>query len=54
MEDAVVPFLRGPVGIYGDWAMWDIGMLAIGVAFFTIAILYVKGCALLVKKEPSK
>jgi hypothetical protein len=38
--------------------MWDIGMLAIGVAFFVIAILYVKGCELLVKdpakKEPVK
>jgi len=34
--------------------MRDIGMLAIGVAFFAIAILYVKGCAFLVKKEPAK
>jgi hypothetical protein len=37
--------------------MWDIGMLAIGVAFFAIAIAYVKGCELLVKdltKEPVK
>ena len=34
--------------------MWDIGMLAIGVAFFVIAIAYVKGCNLLVKKEASK
>ena len=38
--------------------MWDIGMLAIGVTFFAIAIAYVKGCELLVKgparKEPSK
>lgn len=31
--------------------MWDIGMLAIGVAFFAIAIAYVKGCESLVKKE---
>jgi hypothetical protein len=46
--------MRGPGSISGDWAMWDIGMLAIGVAFFTIAILYVKGCELLVKKEPAK
>ncbi len=34
--------------------MWDIGMFAIGVAFFAVAILYVKGCELLVKKEPAK
>jgi hypothetical protein len=34
--------------------MWDFGMLAIGVAFFAIAISYVKGCELLVKKEPAK
>lgn len=39
--------------------MWDIGMLAIGVAFFAIAIAYVKGCNLLVKHpegrtEPTK
>jgi len=34
--------------------MWDIGVLGIGVAFFAVAILYVKGCGLLVKKEPAK
>jgi hypothetical protein len=34
--------------------MWDIGMLAISVTFFAIAVLYVKGCQLLVKKEPAK
>lgn len=34
--------------------MWDFGMLAMGVAFFAIAIFYVKGCALLAKKEPVK
>lgn len=34
--------------------MWDLGMLAIGVAFFGIAIAYVKGCELLAKKEPVK
>jgi hypothetical protein len=27
--------------------MWDAGMIAIGVAFFAIAIAYVKGCDLL-------
>jgi hypothetical protein len=37
-----------------ELAMWDFGMLAIGVAFFAIAISYVKGCELLVKKEPVK
>jgi hypothetical protein len=34
--------------------MWDIGMIVMGVAFFVIAVLYVKGCELLVKKEPGK
>jgi len=34
--------------------MWDFGMVAMGVAFFAIAILYVRGCELLVKKEPAK
>ena len=34
--------------------MWDLGMSAIGVAFFAIAIFYVKGCNLLAKKEPTK
>ena len=34
--------------------MWDLGMSAIGVAFFAIAVLYVKGCNLLAKKEPAK
>ena len=37
--------------------MWDVGVLAIGVGFFVIAIAYVKGCELLVKnstKEPAK
>ncbi len=34
--------------------MWDLGMLAIGVAFFAIAIFYVTGCELLIKKEPVK
>jgi len=34
--------------------MWDFGMLAIGVVFFAIAIYYVKGCELLLKKEPVK
>lgn len=34
--------------------MWDIGMLAIGVAFFAIAIAYVRGCDLLGRKEPAK
>jgi hypothetical protein len=24
--------------------MWDLGMLAIGVFFFVVAIAYVKGC----------
>lgn len=34
--------------------MWDFGMLAIGVAFFAIAIAYVNGCELLVKKESAR
>jgi hypothetical protein len=34
--------------------MWDFGMVAMGVAFFATAILYVRGCELLVKKEPAK
>ncbi len=34
--------------------MWDLGMSAIGIAFFAIAILYVKGCNLLTKKEAGK
>lgn len=38
--------------------MWDIGMVAMGAAFFVIAVGYVKGCELLVKdpakKEPVK
>jgi hypothetical protein len=38
----------------GEYIMWDIGMAAVGVAFFAIAILYVKGCNLLAKKEPVK
>ncbi len=34
--------------------MWDLGMLAMGVAFFAIAIGYVKGCELLSIKESAK
>ena len=34
--------------------MWDFAMIAIGVGFFAIAITYVKGCELLVKKERAK
>ena len=34
--------------------MWDFAMILIGVAFFAIAIAYVKGCELLVKKEAAK
>lgn len=34
--------------------MWDIEMIAIGVAFFATAIAYVKGCELLSIKEPTK
>ena len=34
--------------------MWDLGMSAIGVAFFAIAVLYVRGCSLLSKKGPAK
>lgn len=34
--------------------MWDVGMLAIGVVFFAIAILYVKGCELLGNKGAAK
>ena len=34
--------------------MWDLGMTAFGVAFFVIAVLYVKGCNQLAKKEPVK
>jgi hypothetical protein len=31
--------------------MWDISMIAIGIAFFTIAIAYVKGCDQLSPKK---
>ena len=31
--------------------MWDISMIAIGLAFFAIAIAYVKGCDLLSRKN---
>jgi len=34
--------------------MWDLGMSAMGVAFFTVAVLYVRGCSLLSKKGPAK
>lgn len=34
--------------------MWDFAMLVIGMSFFAIAIIYVKGCELLGKKEPVK
>jgi hypothetical protein len=32
--------------------MWDISMIAIGIAFFIIAIAYVKGCDRLSPKNP--
>lgn len=38
----------------GNQVMWDLGMSALGVAFFAIAIFYVKGCNLLAKKEAAK
>jgi hypothetical protein len=31
--------------------MWDISMIAIGIAFFAIAIAYVRGCDLLSHKN---
>ncbi len=31
--------------------MWDISMIAIGIAFFAIAIAYVRGCDLLSPKN---
>jgi hypothetical protein len=31
--------------------MWDISMIAIGIAFFAVAIAYVKGCDLLSHKN---
>jgi hypothetical protein len=34
--------------------MWDLGMSVIGVAFFAIAVLYVRGCSLLSKRGPAK
>jgi hypothetical protein len=35
--------------------MWDISMIAIGIAFFAIAIAYVQGCDLLSpKKHPGE
>jgi hypothetical protein len=34
--------------------MWDISMIAIGIAFFAIAIAYVQGCDLLSPKNPNR
>jgi hypothetical protein len=32
------------IGLGRRCCMWDISMIAIGIAFFAIAISYVKGC----------